>query len=190
MGLIVKLGKNETPIIGKQIAYAIFKDVTVEDDDKRIIQGWATTPTPDRDKDIVEPLGAEFNLPFPLLWQHRSWEPVGQVIKATPKKDGIPVQVKIFKTDTPGNLKNRLDEAWESVKIGLVRAFSIGIIPKEWSRMDGGGWHILKWDWMELSLVTIPANSEATIDSVKSIDREYLRAAMGTLQKRPVVRLR
>jgi hypothetical protein len=35
-----------------------------------------------------------------------------------------------------------------------------------------------KWDWIELSLVTIPANPDCTIQTVKSIvDRE--RAALG-----------
>jgi HK97 family phage major capsid protein len=38
--------------------------------------------------------------------------------------------------------------------------------------MDNGGVRYLKTDWFELSLVTIPANAEATITQIKSIDRE------------------
>ena len=41
------------------------------DDEKRVITGVASTPTPDRVGDIVEPLGAKFALPMPLLWQHQ-----------------------------------------------------------------------------------------------------------------------
>jgi hypothetical protein len=52
------------------------------DDDKREITGIASTPGTDRDGDIVEPAGAEFILPVPLLWQHRSAEPIGYVSKA------------------------------------------------------------------------------------------------------------
>ena len=36
----------------------------------RMITGVATTPTPDRVGDIIEPLGVRFNNPLPLLWQH------------------------------------------------------------------------------------------------------------------------
>ncbi|MFM7011873.1 MAG: peptidase U35, partial [Betaproteobacteria bacterium] len=49
------------------------------DDDERTIEGIATTPSPDRYGDIVEPDGAKFQLPIPLLWQHDSDKPVGHV---------------------------------------------------------------------------------------------------------------
>jgi HK97 family phage major capsid protein len=47
--------------------------------------------------------------------------------------------------------------------------------------MDDGGIRFKEWEWMELSLVTIPANSEATITQIKSLDRELL-AAKGITQ--------
>ena len=34
------------------------------DEDARIITGMATTPTPDRLQDVVEPRGAQFKLPI------------------------------------------------------------------------------------------------------------------------------
>lgn len=40
------------------------------DEEKRIIRGIATTPTPDRVGDIVEPLGVKFSNPLAFLWQH------------------------------------------------------------------------------------------------------------------------
>jgi hypothetical protein len=42
------------------------------DDDERVIRGIASTPTPDRMDDIVDPKGAEFKLPIPLLRGHDS----------------------------------------------------------------------------------------------------------------------
>lgn len=42
----------------------------VQSDAKRIIRGTATTSSVDRAGDIVDPRGAEFKLPLPLLWQH------------------------------------------------------------------------------------------------------------------------
>ncbi len=59
-------------------AYSILTVKAVEED-QRIIRGTATTPTPDRVGDIVEPLGVQFRNPLPLLHQHDSDRPVGTV---------------------------------------------------------------------------------------------------------------
>lgn len=155
-----------------------FLEIKSFDDDKRIIEGIASTPTPDRVGDIVEPLGAKFKLPMPLLWQHNASQPIGEVFFAKPTKSGIPFKAKLAKIDEPGNLKDRLDEAWQSIKIGLVKAVSIGFRSIEHSIMDDGGWRFQSWEWLELSAVTIPANADATIQTIKSIDAEQ-RAASG-----------
>jgi hypothetical protein len=42
--------------------------------------------------------------------------------------------------------------------------------------IKGGGFRFKEWEWMELSLVTIPANSEAVISTIKSIDSKHLPA--------------
>ncbi len=42
----------------------------VQSDAKRTIRGTATTANVDRAGDVVEPMGVEFKLPLPLLWQH------------------------------------------------------------------------------------------------------------------------
>ena len=39
-------------------------------EDVRVITGIASTPSPDRDGDILEPEGAEFGSAIPFLWQH------------------------------------------------------------------------------------------------------------------------
>ena len=96
------------------------------DEDKRILSGIATTPTTDRMGDIVEPKGASFSLPIPFLWQHDSRQPIGHVQKAKVTKDGIEVEIKLARSDEPGTLKDRLDEAWQSIRAGLVRGLSIG----------------------------------------------------------------
>jgi uncharacterized protein len=158
-------------------AYSLLT-VRSADDAARVIEGIASTPAPDRYGDIVEPLGAKFKTPMPLLWQHDARAPVGQVEFAKATKDGIPFRASIANIDEPGTLKNRLDEAWQSVKAQLVRAVSIGFRAIEYSFMDDGGIHYREWEWLELSLVTIPANSEATIQTIKSIDTST-RAALG-----------
>lgn len=146
------------------------------DADLRMFKGWATTPTPDRLGDVVEPLGIKFNNPMPLLMDHKHDQPIGQVIFKTPTKKGIEFEAKIAKTDVPGNVKTRTDDAWESIKLGLKPAVSIGFKADKYEFMkdDSGGIRFIDSTVLELSLVTIPANSECTISAFKSLDREAL----------------
>lgn len=159
-------------------AYSVL-EVKSFDEDKRVIEGIASTPSPDRMNDIVEPMGAKFKTPMPLLWQHNHDMPVGHVTFAKPNKKGIPFKAEIAHIEEPGVLKDRVDEAWQSVKAKLVSAVSIGFraMQDQVERIDGGGLRFKEWEWMELSLVTIPANAEATINTVKSLDREILSAS-------------
>lgn len=159
------------------------------DEDKRELTGIATTPTPDRVGDIVEPRGAEFKLPIPLLWQHDARQPIGHVVAASVTDKGIEVRAKIAKIDEAGKLKDRLDEAWQSIKTGLVRGFSIGFKELESARIqDTYSYRYMKWLWLELSAVTIPANGDCSISAIKSADEAMRRAAFGTASK-SIVRL-
>lgn len=157
-------------------AYAVL-DIKSIDDEQRVIKGVATTPTPDRLGDIVEPLGVTFKNPLAFLWQHKSDKPVGLVKFDPPTKDGITFEATIPKIEEPGALKDRVDEAWQSVKAKLVRAVSIGFRSIEHSMMKDGGIRFLKSEVMELSLVTIPANVDATITLIRSIDTDLLAAS-------------
>lgn len=154
-------------------------------EDERVITGIASTPSPDRDGDILEPGGAAFRSDTPFLWQHDRSQPIGT---CTPKmvKEGLQITAKLVKPtpDMPSQLAARLDEVWASIKAGLVRGLSIGFRPIEYSFLDEGGIRFLSWDLLEVSAVTIPANAECSIQTVKSFDRQLL-AASGT-QKLPV----
>ena len=167
-------------------AYSLL-EIKAVDEDARTIEGIATTPEPDRVGDIVEPLGAQFKNPLPLLWQHRHDSPVGSAVFGKPTKAGIPFKATIAKVDESGVLKDLLDLAWQSVKARLVRGVSIGFRSLEHAYMDTGGIRFVSTEIMELSLVTIPANASATISSIKSLDHEQ-RAASGQ-SLLPVVRV-
>jgi HK97 family phage major capsid protein/HK97 family phage prohead protease len=160
-----------------------------EDADELVIEGIASTPTPDRMGDVVEPKGAKFRLPMPLLWQHQHDKPVGKVNFAAPTSTGIPFRAAIPKIAEAGTLKDRVDEARHSIKAGLITAVSIGFraISGAVEQLKTGGLRFKEWEWLELSLVTIPANSEATIQTVKALDTKLL-AASGRAQ--PVERKR
>jgi HK97 family phage major capsid protein/HK97 family phage prohead protease len=167
-------------------AYSTLNVKAVEENGKRIIRGTASTPNTDRMGDIVVPEGAKFTLPIPLLWQHQHGSPVGNVTEATVTKKGITIVAEIAQVEEEGILKDFLDYAWQSIKAKLVRGLSIGFNPLKYSFLDDGGIEFNLWEWLELSAVTIPANVEGTISSVKSFDQ----AAMAALGRKdmPVVR--
>ncbi len=152
-------------------AYSVLT-IKAINEDSRVISGIATTPSVDRVGDIIDPLGVKFENPMAFLWQHRHDQPIGSVKFDKPTKDGIDFEAKIASTEEPGTLKDRLDEAWQSIKIGLVRAVSIGFRPIEYSFMENGGIRYSETEVYELSAVTIPANSDALITTIKSIDTE------------------
>jgi HK97 family phage prohead protease len=141
------------------------------------IRGIATTPTPDRMGDIVMPKGARFKLPLSMLWQHSHMEPVGEVVEAKPNDKSIPVVTRMPLFAEAKAIKDRIEEAYESVKLGLVRGFSIGFTAKAGDYLlDPENYTFVfnGWEWLELSLVTIPANAEATISAVRAFDAARL----------------
>jgi HK97 family phage prohead protease/HK97 family phage major capsid protein len=153
------------------------------DEDKRRIEGIASTPAPDRYNDVVEPRGIEFKLPLPLLYQHRASEPIGTVEKARVTDEGMAITAQI----APAGIHADIDKAWAYIKNGLVRGLSIGFRSLEESYdRETGGFHFIRTELMEISAVTIPANAEATITAVKSFDVDG--AAIGQ-DRKDVVRL-
>lgn len=148
-----------------------FLHVKAVDGEKRIITGTATTPTPDRMGDIVEPLGVQFKNPLPLLLYHNSQKPVGWVKFQKPTKDGIDFEAKLPTIDEPGTVRDRIEEAWTSIKSGLIAGVSIGFRSiEEAFNKDTQGFRFLQTEVLELSLVSIPAQPDARIETIKSLD--------------------
>lgn len=171
-------------------AYSLLEVKSI-DEDKRIIEGIATTPSVDRVGDVVEPKGAEFKLPIPLLWQHNPDQPIGEVFAAKVTSKGIEIKARIERSDEPGLLKDLLDFAWQCIKKRLVRGLSIGFQGKARERIEDDEGHFtgirfMRWLWLELSAVTIPANQDASILAVKKFDTQQ-RAASGQRSALPGV---
>lgn len=166
-----------------QRAYSLMT-IKAVNDDLREITGLASTPESDRMGDIVVAEGAEFTLPIPLLWQHDPSQPIGEVYAAKVTPKGIEIKARLVKlVDAPQDLMDMLDSAWAMIKSGLVKGLSIGFRAVEYSFLDSGGVKFTKWDWYELSAVTIPANAQASIATVKSLDHRADLAASGAKEK-------
>lgn len=157
-------------------AYAML-DAKAFDTEKRSFSGWATTPSPDRVQDKINPLGATFKNPLVLLHQHDHTAPIGTVTFGKPTAKGIEFTAEIPQIDEPGPLKDRVDTAWGEIRHGLVRAVSIGFRPLKYAYMENGGVDFQEIEIFELSSVSIPANADAVITAVKSIDASLRHAA-------------
>ena len=157
----------------KQLAWSTLT-LKSADDEQRIITGIASTPSTDRVGDIVEPKGAQFKLPIPLLSQHDHASPIGDVTEAKVTDAGIEIVGKIAKNTG----LDYVETAWKQLKSRLVRGLSIGFRPLDVEPLKEGGYRFKQWEWFELSAVTIPAQAEATIAMVKSLDRQSIKDAI------------
>lgn len=105
--------------------------------------------------------------PVPVLWQHRSGQPIGVYEKMTEDDTGLYVEGKLADTE-------RGREAYSLLKMKPRPAYSglsIGFLPKKWSvrtRPEEPRRTLEAVDLMEVSLVTFPANPKARVTGVKS----------------------
>lgn len=140
------------------------------DEERREISGIATSISADRMNDVVVPEGAKFKLPVPLLSQHNAREPIGEVYEAEVNGRNIRIKARI-PADTG---LDYVENAWKQIKARLVRGLSIGFRSLKHEPLDKDrpwdGYKFLEWEWLELSAVTIPANAQATIQTVKMLD--------------------
>lgn len=142
------------------------------DEGTRRIRGIASTPSPDRMGDVLEPLGASFPDELPLLLHHKKESPVGVARFKPPTKKGIEFEAELPIVDEPGAVKDEVDRAWHSIQHKLIRGVSIGfrVLDDAIELMKNGGMRFLKFEILELSLVTVPANQDATLSVIKSLD--------------------
>src|SRR5262252_3346698 len=103
-------------------AYALLEVKSIEPA-RRLIRGLASTPEVDRQGDSFDPAGAVFKNPIPLLLHHDASHPVGTAaLSITP--EGIAFEATLPTIDELGPLKTRIDEAWQSLKAGLISGAS------------------------------------------------------------------
>lgn len=156
-------------------------EVKQVNDERRIIRGIATSPTVDRVGDIVEPEGMIQRGPVKLHLYHKHDLPVGHVMFGKPTKKGTPFEAEIPDVKEAGTVRERVNEAWHSVKYKLLDAVSIGfnVLEDGVELLKNGGYRFTKWEILELSLVGVPANPEAVITAFKCADSAAIRRALG-----------
>lgn len=99
----------------------------------------------------------------PVLWQHRSAEPIGIYDLLREDDTGLRVEGRLL-IDAVGQAK----EAHALLRAGAVSGLSIGYWVRKSSYDEKTGVRTLtQLDLVEVSLVTFPANDDARVDAVK-----------------------
>lgn len=149
-------------------AYSVL-EIREVGEESRTITGIATSPTVDSYGDIVEPDGVKYRGPVNLFLYHQTSLPVGNVQFGRPTKAGLPFTATIPDVKEDGTIRERVNEAWHSLKYKLLQAVSIGFLPLEDEPIKGSyGRRFKSWEMLELSLVGVPANPDAMIQTIKS----------------------
>lgn len=102
--------------------------------------------------------------PVPVLWQHRSGEPIGVYTSLMEDAHGLKVEGQLILDGVA-----RAKEAHALMKAGAVSGLSIGYYVREdsWDEKERVR-TLKKVELVEISLVTFPANDDARIDAIKS----------------------
>jgi hypothetical protein len=147
-----------------------FSNLTIRSisEDRREFEGWASTPTTDRQNDQLLPEGAEFRLPIPVLLDHNHTQVCGEVYRAEVSKAGIKFWARVKKIMEPGAAKDFVDYCWSLIKNSLRPMVSVGFQPLEYEHLENGGLRFTRWSWYELSAVAIGANPDAKVTGTKA----------------------
>jgi HK97 family phage prohead protease len=114
---------------------------------------------------------------LPILWQHRSAEPIGVYTLVKEDSHGLYLEGQLLIDEIA-----RAKEAHALMKAGAVTGQSIGYYVKadSWNEKDKVR-TLTEVDLQETSIVTFPANDEARVEVVKSIQHIIKSGRVPTL---------
>lgn len=124
----------------------------------------------DRHGDILEPAGVELAgyLRNPVvLWAHDyTGLPIGKAVSVDVGPEAIRAEIAFAETDFAR-------EARQLYEGGFLRGWSVGFLPREWDVLRDAnkkfaGYHIKKWELLELSGTPVPANPEALTNALEA----------------------
>lgn len=161
--------KNQPSKIHKSFS-VVLKDINEE---KREITTVGSQEKLDRDRDLVVINGIElksYKQNPVVLWSHRSGDPpIGRATKVWKENDKLMFKIQFADMDT----YSFADTIYKLIKGGYLSGFSIGFAP-DWKQAvfdeKNGGYIFNKTDLLEISVVNVPANPHALVQS-KSIQK-------------------
>jgi HK97 family phage prohead protease len=148
------------------------------DDSERSIVAWASKPVIDRDMELI--LGSAWNLdaflknPVLMLSHDYRTPPIGRVLWTKATDEGLKFKAKFAKSQVG-------EEIYSLYKEGIMKAFSVGFVPKQSVENQEDMRGLLKdfngqmprrvyteVELLEISCVSIPSCPDALVELVKS----------------------
>jgi HK97 family phage prohead protease len=131
------------------------------DEKEQTLTAYVSTGARDRMDEVLVPDGADMKNykknPIVLFAHKYDEPPIGKALWIKNDGDGILAKVKFASTAFA-------QEIFSLFKDGIMNAFSVGFVPKEWTDGDGEKKPrrtYTKWEMLEFSAVPVPANPEA-----------------------------
>lgn len=127
-----------------------------------------TTVDEDRDFDVLEPKGATVDMLGPLLFNHVTIQPIGKPLKIL-KQNNKRLAEQSAIMDFPFGR-----DVAQMIEFQVLRRMSHGFLPTKYeerkpkkgeSEDDAVGWHILEYEIMERSVVSVASNRGAIIEA-------------------------
>jgi HK97 family phage prohead protease len=147
----------------------------IETEGELKIEGYASTTSLDRSSDIIQAAAwnksgglRNFELNPILLFNHNYDKPIGRVTDITVDNKGLKIKGTISKSS--GDIYNLIKE-------GVLSTFSVGFMIKDADYdKEAEGLIIKDAELLEISVVSVPCNQDATFSVAKSFDdhNDYL----------------
>lgn len=142
------------------------------DEDKLLITGIVGSDgSTDRHGDRVNPKGWVLDnfLKNPVIMLNHEYHqlPIGKATNVSMRNGKLVFDVQFSKTLEVAK------QAFNLVKEGIMKAWSVGFIPLEWGK-TGDEYTINKQELLELSLVSIPANPNALLSYKKTLNTQQI----------------
>lgn len=141
-----------------------------EGDGELRIAGYASTDSLDRQSDRILPTAwtrgglRNYEINPILLFNHDYNRPIGKVIEMSTDKRGLRIK---------GVISKSAGEIYDLVKEGVLSTFSVGFLVKDADYDKSADGLIVKdAELLEVSVVSVPANQDATFSLAKSFDSQ------------------
>lgn len=150
------------------------KSIEETEDQELKIAGYASTGSVDRAYDKILPTAwskgglKNFELNPILLFNHNYDKPIGRVVEMQTDKTGLKIK---------GIISKSAGDVYNLVKEGVLSTFSVGFVIKDADYDKSVDGLVVKdAELLEVSVVSVPCNQDATFSVAKSFDtqEEYL----------------
>ena len=147
-----------------------------------VFEATVSSKRKDRDGDILDPAGAVIDPNAALLWQHVHSLPIGRYFK-TVKQNSRRIAGRFGIADLALG-----HDAATLVEFKALR-ISHGFDPLEWEEMldkddEFIGWHVKEYEIMEVSLVSVPSNTDAVVSAWERVGDKLRHPAVKSWVKR------